>query len=1230
MDGSSLPEPPHRDGDTGNLRSLLSRAVANSRSSMGTMPAGGNPFARFAHDGSAPGGVSAATAAAGYKQTPPQIPMPMHGLAPAPGPASAAGVRPPAMMNGMGAAPGPYRQEDEMDDLEPSAKRRRPVGRGMHREDDEDDGEPGEPGLHVGGNGAAAGMPPMPYPSSVPTDPSTSLYHTNPLPMGYTTTVTTASGAPGDHAHFRRNAPAPAPAPNRLTSLHQPTRPGLVVHAGAATPGGGFRSITAGAHPHHAPPLPTAATATHGPSTLAAIAVGAYGETMPGAMHNQQVAWPPQGMVPFGAGGIPGGMPGQAAMHGGGLVPNFTTGAGGSHLAAGGHHMVAAHHMGGHMAGGAVNPYGAYGVGAPGMIYGVPQRPSAGSEDSPLVVVGRRRRRNGAPADLSSGGDDDSEDEGSGGADADAAEEVLQRVESISRNLKGALGGIRSHQQIQAGLAGLYGGGGPSAAPRQLVTAADIARAVGSEEVAARLKPYQLVGINYLLQLAAGQVGGAILADEMGLGKTAQTCVYLSCLRPLLDDPGPHLVVVPASLLENWQRELRLWAPNLKVVTYYGPAREQLRHRIKRQWARICAGLDPGPDDEGEQLGQLGEGEEGQGDEGADGDDGYGDGGSGEEEEEVDEEEYGQMPPPVRQSGKGGGCGGLFDVLLTTYTVWEREGPAYGIDRAFLSKWPWSHVVMDEAHALKNSSSTRSKKLRKVAQLAATRIMLTGTPLQNDLLELHALLAFLLPTIFYAGEGADALAEQVAEVARPVPGAGSGAGAAAQAARAAAQGRLVERMKQLLQPFILRRLKSEVADQLVAKQQHTVQLDMVPEQRDLYAATIASMRDEVSKEASQAAPGGGPGRGRGRGRGRPRRGTALQATAEAAASSPGPGGGAGAPAGPLDMSRLSSSRVQHIFTQLRKVAQHPLLIRSRYTKEQVTELANLAATRGLFGGTPTVERCLQELSSYSDHQLHCFALGHPKLLETYILPEDAVLCSAKIRYLDELLPKLKSKGSRVLLFSQWTTVLDLLEWYMHLRGYHYCRLDGGTQVEDRLALVDAFNAPDSPYFVFLLSTRAGGQGLNLTGADTVILHDVDFNPQIDKQAEDRAHRLGQTRTVSVYRLITRGTVDSNIQAIAERKLALDAAVLTDVTVGAGAEGGGRGRGRGRGRGAASAAETRHMAEILSSLLTPAAPEEAAAGGAAAAGDAGGGGGFGGWAGGSGGGAGPSGLGTPYG
>jgi SWI/SNF-related matrix-associated actin-dependent regulator 1 of chromatin subfamily A len=157
------------------------------------------------------------------------------------------------------------------------------------------------------------------------------------------------------------------------------------------------------------------------------------------------------------------------------------------------------------------------------------------------------------------------------------------------------------------------------------------------------------------------------------------------------------------------------------------------------------------------------------------------------------------------------------------------------------------------------------------------------------------------------------------------------------------------------------------------------------------------------------------------------------------------------------------------------------------------------------------------------------------------------------------------------------------------------------QVEERQALVDAYNAPGSTTFAFLLSTRAGGQGINLTGADTVILHDCDFNPQIDRQAEDRSHRLGQQRPVSVYRLVTSDTVDAKIVAIAERKLSLDAAVLNADGDGGGAEGDAGGGGGGKD---AKAAESRSMAALLTGLLAESEGAAAAAGGAGAGGSAG--------------------------
>jgi SWI/SNF-related matrix-associated actin-dependent regulator 1 of chromatin subfamily A len=186
--------------------------------------------------------------------------------------------------------------------------------------------------------------------------------------------------------------------------------------------------------------------------------------------------------------------------------------------------------------------------------------------------------------------------------------------------------------------------------------------------------------------------------------------------------------------------------------------------------------------------------------------------------------------------------------------------------------------------------------------------------------------------------------------------------------------------------------------------------------------------------------------------------------------------------------------------------------------------------------------------------------------------------SAKAAHLAGLLPRLRSGGHRVLLFSQWTMVLDLLESLLRDLGLAWSRLDGSTPSGDRLALVDAFNAgsPDT-HFAMLLSTGAGGQGLNLTGADTVIIHDAAWNPAVDRQAEDRAHRLGATRPVRVIRLVTAGTVDEGVVAVADRKAALADAVLGEADNG----GGGGGAGGGGGGGGSEAAD---MGALLAAAL----------------------------------------------
>jgi SWI/SNF-related matrix-associated actin-dependent regulator 1 of chromatin subfamily A len=267
-------------------------------------------------------------------------------------------------------------------------------------------------------------------------------------------------------------------------------------------------------------------------------------------------------------------------------------------------------------------------------------------------------------------------------------------------------------------------------------------------------------------------------------------------------------------------------------------------------------------------------------------------------------------------------------------------------------------------------------------------------------------------------------------------------------------------------------------------------------------------------------------------------------------------------------------------------------VRQRYSDADVAEVSRLCALRGVFGADAPPKKVREHVESLSDFALHALCsdsrLGGALLHKR--LPSDAALDSGKARFLAELLPALAAKGSRPLIFSQWKIMLDVLEWTLAELGLKFFRLDGSTPVEERQALVDAYNAPDSTCFAFLLSTRAGGQGINLTGADTVILHDCDFNPQIDRQAEDRSHRLGQTRPVTVYRLVTQDTVDAKIVAIAERKLTLDAAVLSanDDEAGAPAEEGMIDAKASR------QAEARSMAALLQGLLAEGAASEAQA------------------------------------
>ncbi|XP_017298080.1 chromatin-remodeling complex ATPase chain Iswi-like [Diaphorina citri] len=355
---------------------------------------------------------------------------------------------------------------------------------------------------------------------------------------------------------------------------------------------------------------------------------------------------------------------------------------------------------------------------------------------------------------------------------------------------------------------------------------------------------------------------------------------------------------------------------------------------------------------------------------------------------------------------------GEWDVCITSYEMCIRE-------RGVFKKFNWRYLVIDEAHRIKNEKSKLSEIVREFK--TTNRLLLTGTPLQNNLHELWALLNFLLPDIFSSSDDFDSWFNTEEFMG---------------------DHSIIERLHSVLKPFLLRRLKSEVEKRLKPKKELKVYVGLSKMQREWYTKVLMKDIDVVN--------------------------------------------GAG---------KLEKMRLQNILMQLRKCSNHPYL----------------------FDGAEP---------------------GPP-----YTTDEHLVFNSGKMVVLDKLLPKLKAQESRVLIFSQMTRMLDILEDYCYWRGFKYCRLDGQTAHEDRQRQINDFNMEGSDIFIFMLSTRAGGLGINLATADVVVLYDSDWNPQMDLQAMDRAHRIGQKKQVRVFRLITEHTVEEKIVEKAEVKLHLDKLVI---------------------------------------------------------------------------------------
>uniref|UniRef100_A0A8C8BKA8 Chromodomain helicase DNA binding protein 5 n=1 Tax=Otus sunia TaxID=257818 RepID=A0A8C8BKA8_9STRI len=469
------------------------------------------------------------------------------------------------------------------------------------------------------------------------------------------------------------------------------------------------------------------------------------------------------------------------------------------------------------------------------------------------------------------------------------------------------------------------------------------------------LHPYQLEGLNWL-RFSWAQGTDTILADEMGLGKTVQTIVFLYSLYKEGHSKGPYLVSAPLSTIINWEREFEMWAPDFYVVTYTGD--KESRSVIR-------------------------------------------------ENEFSFEDNAIRSGKKVFRMKKEAQI--KFHVLLTSYEL-------ITIDQAVLGSIEWACLVVDEAHRLKNNQSKFFRVLN--SYKIDYKLLLTGTPLQNNLEELFHLLNFLTPERFNNLEG---FLEEFADISKEDQ---------------------IKKLHDLLGPHMLRRLKADVFKNMPAKTELIVRVELSQMQKKYYKFILTRNFEALNSK----------------------------------------GGG-------------NQVSLLNIMMDLKKCCNHPYLF-----------------------PVAAVEAPVLPNGSYDGNSL--------------------VKSSGKLMLLQKMLKKLRDGGHRVLIFSQMTKMLDLLEDFLEYEGYKYERIDGGITGGLRQEAIDRFNAPGAQQFCFLLSTRAGGLGINLATADTVIIYDSDWNPHNDIQAFSRAHRIGQNKKVMIYRFVTRASVEERITQVAKRKMML--------------------------------------------------------------------------------------------
>lgn len=477
-----------------------------------------------------------------------------------------------------------------------------------------------------------------------------------------------------------------------------------------------------------------------------------------------------------------------------------------------------------------------------------------------------------------------------------------------------------------------------------------------------KLFDYQKVGVQWLWELHCQRAGG-IIGDEMGLGKTIQVISFLGALH-FSKMYKPSIVICPVTLLRQWKREAQKWYPSFHVELLHDSAQDNNREN-----------QTDSSESDYESDGTV-----------------YSD---GENKPLKKSNKWDSLINRVLRSESG--------LLITTYEQLRLLGER-------LLDIEWGYAVLDEGHRIRNPNAEVTLVCKQLQTVH--RIIMTGAPIQNKLTELWSLFDFVFPGKL------GVLPVFESEFAVPISVGGYANASPLQVSTAY---RCAVILRDLIMPYLLRRMKADVNAQLPKKTEHVLFCSLTSEQRSVYRAFLASSEVEQIFDGSRNSLYG------------------------------------------IDV--------------MRKICNHPDLL----------------------------ER---------EHAYQNPDYGNPDR-------------SGKMKVVSQVLKVWKEQGHRVLLFSQTQQMLDILETFLIDSGYNYRRMDGLTPIKQRMSLIDEFNNSNE-VFIFILTTKVGGLGTNLTGANRVIIFDPDWNPSTDMQARERAWRIGQTRDVTVYRLITRGTIEEKV------------------------------------------------------------------------------------------------------